>query len=343
MRTTSNDAPLAGNSVFRLSLLAAASAAALAVAAPAQAGCAPGNGGPRDYLCTGPIGATNFLDARTVALAGATVSGGLAVAPTTGGNIGFTMDPKSSITTQFIGESGVSLVTSDGNIDTTTPSGSGINGAINSVAGTALEARTTNGNINVKTSSGGTLSAGRYGAGLNASTTGVGAINLDLGAKVSGFVGVNAATVNGAINMKVGAEVAGGYAGIIANASGSGAVAITTTGNVTAGGFGISALSGSGNISLNLGGEVTSSALAVSAQSGRRRRLDQCGRRGVRRRWDRRIDAPQRRSDCDDRRQSDGRDGRRRRRYNPGWLGRRQYRRRRRERRAGRRLRKCDR
>ncbi|MEI2736671.1 MAG: autotransporter domain-containing protein [Rhodoblastus sp.] len=253
---------------FGSPLLAAASVAALLVAAPARAGCIPGNGGPRDYLCTGSIGAMALPDARTVALKGATGSGGISIAPTAGGNIGFTMDAQSSVKTNYIGETGVSLITTDGNIDTTTPSGSGINGAITSVAGTALSARTTNGSINIKTGSGGTLTGGRYGAGVDAYTTGAGAINLDLGGKVSGYVGINANTADGAINMKVGADVSGGYAGILANASGNGAIAITTTGNVTAGGFGISAASGSGNISLNLGGDVASSALAVSARSG---------------------------------------------------------------------------
>jgi len=236
-------------------------------AAPAQAGCAPGNGGPRDYLCTGPIGAMSFVDARTVALTGATVTGGIGVAPTVGGNIGFTMDAQSSIKTTYIGEVGVSLVTTDGNIDTTTPSGSGINGAITSVAGTALSAHTTNGNVNIKTGSGGTLSGGRYGAGLDAYTTGAGAINLDLGARVSGFVGINANTVDGAINIKAG-DVVGGYAGIIANATGKGAIAITTTGSVSGGYAGVSASSGSGSISINLAGDVTSSTFGVIAQSG---------------------------------------------------------------------------
>lgn len=260
-------APSRQKRVLRTALLAAASVGALLPASPAWAICMPGNGGPRDYLCTGAIGATSFTDARTLALSGATVSGGVSVAPTAGGNIGFSMDAQSSIKTQYIGETGVSLQTTDGSIDTSTPSGSGINGAITSVAGTALSARTTNGNINIKTGSGGVLTGGRYGAGIDAYTTGSGAINLDLGAKVSGYVGINANTANGAINMKIGGDVSGGYAGILANASGSGAIAIATSGNVS-GGIGIGAFSGSGNISINLGGDVSGSGFGVLAQSG---------------------------------------------------------------------------
>ena len=217
MMTRSNHADQSTCRSARLSLLAAASVAALIAASPAQAGCSPGNTGPRDYQCTGAITATSFVDARTLALVGATVTGGVSVIPTAGGNIGFTMDAQSSIKTTYIGETGVSLQTTDGSIDTTTPSGSGINGAITSVAGTALSARTTNGNINIKTGSGGTLSGGRYGAGLDAYTTGSGAINLDIGAKVSGYGGINANTVNGAINMKIGADVVGDYVYILAN------------------------------------------------------------------------------------------------------------------------------
>ena len=100
--------------------------AAMLQAGAASAGCAPGNGGPRDYLCTGAITATSFIDARTVAFSGVTSSGGVSIAPNTGGNIGFSMDALSSVRTTYIGEVGVSLVTSDGSIDTNSPTGSGI-------------------------------------------------------------------------------------------------------------------------------------------------------------------------------------------------------------------------
>ncbi|HMN73480.1 MAG TPA: autotransporter domain-containing protein [Rhodoblastus sp.] len=252
----------------RQTLLAAASLSALVAASPAQAGCTPGNGGPRDYLCTGAMGGATFNEARTVALTGANASGGIVVAPTSGGNIGFTMDASSSVNgSSYEGEAGVRLETTNGSIDTGTPSGSGINGAITAASGTALSARTTNGDINIKTGSGGVLTGGRYGAGLDAYTTGAGAINLDLGAKVSGYVGVRAMTTDGAINIKAGADVVGGYGGILAGASGAGAVNITTLGNVTGGYDGVYAFSGTGNISLNLGGDVTSSGFGVRAQS----------------------------------------------------------------------------
>ena len=248
----------------RLPLLTAASVAALLAASPAQAGCAPGNGGPRDYLCTGGIGATSFSDARTVALTGSNATGQIKVAPTVGGNIGFSMDASSSVKSTGYIEGGVELSTTNGNIDTTSPSGSGINGAISSESGTALSARTTNGNINIKTGAGGTLTAGRYGAGLDAATTGAGSINLDLNAKVSGYGGVRTSAVDGATNIKAQADITGNYA--LLSSSNAGAIAITTTGAVKGGANGVRADSATGNISMNLGGDVSAS-LAVSAQT----------------------------------------------------------------------------
>ncbi|HPG02589.1 MAG: autotransporter domain-containing protein [Methylobacteriaceae bacterium] len=248
----------------RLPLLTAASVAALLAASPAQAGCAPGNGGPRDYLCTGGIGATSFSDARTVALTGSNATGQIKVAPTVGGNIGFSMDASSSVKSTGYIEGGVELSTTNGNIDTTSPSGSGINGAISSDSSTALSARTTNGNINIKTGAGGTLTAGRYGAGLDAATTGAGSINLDLNAKVSGYGGVRTSAVDGATNIKAQADITGNYA--LLSSSNSGAIAITTSGSVLGGAVGVRAESNTGNISMNLGGEVMGS-VGVFAQS----------------------------------------------------------------------------
>lgn len=245
-------------------LLAAASLAALIAASPAQAGCAPGNSGPRDYLCTGPIGATNFIDARTVALTGSNATGKITVAPTVGGNIGFTMDASSSVNSTGYIEGGVELSTTNGNIDTTTPSGSGINGAITSNSASALSAYTTNGNINIKTGSGGVLTAGRYGAGLDARTTGAGAINLDLNAKVSGYAGVYTSAADGATNIKAGADISGVYA--LSATSKAGAITIMTSGAVLGGASGVRAESDTGNISMNLGGEITG-ATGVAART----------------------------------------------------------------------------
>ncbi len=249
-----------------LALLAAASLCALLAASPARAGCAPGNGGPRDYSCTGGVGATSFTNARTVALTGATAAGAIRVAPTSGGNIGFSMDASSSVgpSTSYYG-GGVDLSTTNGSIDTMTPSGSGINGAITSADGTALSARTTNGNINITTGTGGVLTAGRYGAGIDVSTTGKGAINLDLSGKVSGYVGIRASAVDGAINIKAAADIEGGMGGILANTN-AGAISITTAGAVKGGFQGVNVNSATGNISLNLGGDVSGS-IGVFAQS----------------------------------------------------------------------------
>ena len=264
MMTRSNHADQSTCRSARLSLLAAASVAALIAASPAQAGCSPGNTGPRDYLCTGAITATSFVDARTLALVGATVTGGVSVIPTAGGNIGFTMDASSSVNATGYLEGGVELSTTDGNIDTTTPSGSGINGAITSYSASALTARTTNGNINIKTGSGGILTAGRYGAGLDARTTGAGAINLDLNAKVSGYAGVYTSAADGATNIKAAADISGVYA--LSATSKAGAITIMTSGAVLGGASGVRAESDTGNISMNLGGEITG-ATGVAART----------------------------------------------------------------------------
>ena len=250
----------------RQTLLAAASLCALVAASPARAGCAPGNGGPRDYACTGAFSGGTFIDARTLALTGANSSGGIVVAPTAGGNIGFSMDASSSVNAAlYEGQAGVRLQTTNGSIDTGTPSGSGINGAITSTSGTALLAQTTNGDINIKTGTGGALTGARYGAGIDVSTTGNGAINLDLNAKVSGYVGIRATAVDGAVNIKAAADVEGGMGGILASTN-AGAISSTTSGAVKGGYNGVNVNSATGNISLNLGGDVSGS-IGVFAQS----------------------------------------------------------------------------
>lgn len=271
MTTGSYISGTSGRRLRKPLLTAVASCAAILSASPALADCSPGSVGPRDFICTGAITPPDLSAARTVALVGATVSGRLLFAPTVGGNIGFSMDAKSSVTapTSDTGFYGVSLQTSNGVIDTNTPSGSGINGAITAPAGTALMATTSGAgaNINITTGAGGVLTGGRYGAGLNASTSVDGAINLNLGAKVSGYVGVAASAVDGAINMNLGGDVTGGPAAVIATTSGKGAIAITAAGTLTAGGPAVTATSGTGNISIKLNGDVSSTSAGVLAQS----------------------------------------------------------------------------
>lgn len=249
-------------------LFAAVSACAILAAGQAAASCAPGSAGPRDFVCTGALGSTSMPSARTVALTKATVSGYFAFNPTVGGNIGFFMDSSSSVTAtgSMFTPTGVALTTFAGSIDTNTPSGAGINGAITASKGPALYATTSGAgsNINISTGASGVLT-GVLG-GLYASTDNDGAINLNLGGKVDSSSGVAVATraENGATNIAANADISGHYAGIEAITSGNGAINITSTRNITAAG-GVAAWGtaiyvdswGSGNISINAKGDLT--------------------------------------------------------------------------------------
>ena len=205
---------------FRTPLLAAASALAILTASPAFADCVAGNGGPRDYLCTGTFGlGGNFTDARTVALQGAKMDGLLGISGTTG-NIGFSMDAASSIinTQSFfaIQKDGFILSTSNGTIDTNTPSGTGINGSITSMFSWALVAGTTgaDSNINLALGSKSTLT-GKLG-GLSTKVEKNSSIGLTLGGKIysSDGYGVYAQAQDGAVNIKVDGDVITGGDGI---------------------------------------------------------------------------------------------------------------------------------
>lgn len=260
---------------FLLPLLAAASVAALLAASPAHAGCAPGTAGPRDYVCTGSVTPGTNVDARTIAMQGATVAGPLAMVPGSGGNIGFSMDAGSSINNQTGGPlweiNGLSLITSNGSIDTNTPTGSGINGAITSANGVALWAGTSGagGNINIATGAGGVL-AGKLG-GLRAFTNNAGAINLTIGGKVysSDGYGVTAVAQDGAVNVKVDADIISAADGVDALTTGKGAVNVSGAGNIASmTGIGVNAQSqGAGNISVNLSGNISGAVGGIYAQS----------------------------------------------------------------------------
>ncbi|MFV0279281.1 MAG: autotransporter domain-containing protein [Rhodoblastus sp.] len=251
--------------------------AALSCAGPAEAGCAPGGAGPRDFVCTGTI--SNYgtsTDARTIALIGASVAGYMAMKPGTGGNISFSTDANSSINQPNMdalwGVNGLSLITFDGAIDTNTPSGSGINGAITSKYGVALYAGAsgTGANINVTTGAGGVLT-GNLG-GLNATTDGDNTIVLNLGGKVSASdgAGVSASTVDGAITARLDGDVTASDDAVKAHTSGNGAISISGFGNMaSSAGAGVSAQSaGAGAISIDMKGNVSGVRGVVARSEG---------------------------------------------------------------------------
>ncbi|MFO1168648.1 MAG: autotransporter domain-containing protein [Rhodoblastus sp.] len=260
---------------FRTPLLAAASALAILTASPAFADCVAGNGGPRDYLCTGTFGlAQNFGDARTIALQGANMNGLLSMSVASG-NIGFSMDAASSIinTQSFfaIQKDGFILSTSNGTIDTNTPSGTGINGSITSMFSWALVAGTTgaDSNINLALGSKSTLT-GKLG-GLSTKVEKNSSIGLTLGGKIysSDGYGVYAQAQDGAVNIKVDGDVITGGDGIDAVTTGKGAINISGAGTIqSATGVGVNAQAkGGGNISVDLSGNVSGPVGGIYAQS----------------------------------------------------------------------------
>ena len=260
---------------FRTPLLAAASALAILTASPAFADCVAGNGGPRDYLCTGTFGlGGNFTDARTVALQGAKMDGLLGISGTTG-NIGFSMDAASSIinTQSFfaIQKDGFILSTSNGTIDTNTPSGTGINGSITSMFSWALVAGTTgaDSNINLALGSKSTLT-GKLG-GLSTKVEKNSSIGLTLGGKItsSDGYGVYAQAQDGSVNIKVDGDVITGGDSIDAVTTGKGAINISGAGTIqSATGVGVNAQAiGSGNVSINLSGQIQGSTAGIYAGS----------------------------------------------------------------------------
>lgn len=262
---------------FRLPLLTAASMAALAAAGPALAGCAPGNGGPRDYLCTGVINDfTNNINARTLTLNGATITGLFAMIPTANGNIAFSMDAASSITNTVgggphVNGTGLLLYTSNGSIDTNTPSGSGINGKITAPDGTALMAITSGAGSNINITTGATAVLTGKTGGLGARTDSNGAINLNIAGKIvsSEGYGIAAQAVDGTVNIKVDADVNAAGDGVDALTTGKGAINISGAGNITSsGGVGVNAeAAGGGNVSINLSGTITGAVAGIVAQS----------------------------------------------------------------------------
>lgn len=274
MNTRSNHVPGMRGS-RRAPLLAAASLAALLAAGPAMAACAPGSAGPRDIVCTGVVTPGTNIDARTMALQGATVSGPLAMVPGSRGNIGFSMNAASAINNQTGGPlweiNGLSLITLNGSIDTNTPSASGINGAITSANGVALYASTSGAgsNINIATGVGGILT-GKMG-GLSAFTTSTGAINLTLAGAIGSTegYGVRAVAEDGAVNIKVDGSVTAAEDGVDAITLGKGAINVSGAGNIASmTGVGVNAqATGGGNISVNLTGNVSGALGGIYAQS----------------------------------------------------------------------------
>lgn len=250
-----------------------AAGAALSAAGQAHAGCAPGAAGPRDFVCTGTIGAFQTLDARTLAMTNAKSTGFMSITPTTGGNVGFSMDSKSSITAGVspLTSNALTIVTTAGSIDTNTPSGSGINGAITATSGIAIFAMTsgTGSNINLNTGVGGVLSGSA--GGILTVVDSNGQINLNLNAKITSTNGVaiSATGVDGAINITSNALISGGLGGISAHTTGDGSIAITANAGISATtGPAVQAISdGVGNVTVSLAGPITGVA-GVIAQSG---------------------------------------------------------------------------
>ncbi len=269
-----NLAPRNAPSALQLPLLAAASVLAIVTASPAFAACVPGNGGPRDILCTGIVSlGQNFTDARTVALQGATMDGLLGISASAG-NIGFSMDAASSVINNqsfaFIQRAGFVLSTTNGTIDTNTPSGSGIKGSITSLYDVALLAWTRGADSNININTGATsVLTGKLG-GLVASVDKNGSINLNLAGKInsSDGYGVYAQAVDGAVNLRVDGDVTTGGDGVDAVTTGKGVINISGAGNIqSTAGAGVNAQAmGSGSISVNLNGQI-SGVQGVIAQS----------------------------------------------------------------------------
>ncbi len=261
---------------FRTPLLAAASALAILTASPAFADCVAGNGGPRDYLCTGTFGTGSGIgDARTVALKGATINGLFGFSPSVGGNIGFSMDAASAISNSngswHVSTTGFYLFTSNGNIDSNTPNGTGINGWISSQYGVALSARTTGANSNINLTFGSTAKLTGATGGIAAAVDNNSSISLNLAGQILATqgVGVYAAAVDGSVNLKVDAEVNAADDGVDALTTGKGAINISGGGNIaSATGVGVNAqATGGGNVSVNLSGNVTGAVAGIIAQS----------------------------------------------------------------------------
>ena len=243
-------------------------ASATVLAGGAQAGCSPGSAGPRDFVCTGTIAAQNMLSARTIALVGATGNGTILFTPTTGGNISLSLDAKSSIAAAG---DGVRMSTSLGTIDTNTPSGSGINGAITSNGGIALFALTSGAgsNININTGINGAITGAS--GGIVAATDTDGAVNLALQGKIASRNGaaIDVQTADGAINITAQNTVSGGTGGVLAHTTGLGLIAINGASAISAtNGPAIQAIAdGTGNVTANLYGAITAGTTGIVGMS----------------------------------------------------------------------------
>lgn len=236
----------------------------------ALAGCAPGSAGPLDYLCTGTFGAQTLLTPASVALVGTPANSAKATGGITfnyaggGGDANFSMDANSSITAAG---NALTMVTTAGHVDMTTPAGSNILGPITSTAGIAIRAGASGdgNNVNIVTLGKGVIS-GTTG-GIVATADGTGEVDLSLGADVTAKSGpaISAQTVDGAINITQAGKISGGAGGILASATGTGLIAIDTTGAVsasTANAISASA-GGTGDVTIFASGAVSSAANGV--------------------------------------------------------------------------------
>ncbi|MFO1117779.1 MAG: autotransporter domain-containing protein [Beijerinckiaceae bacterium] len=237
----------------------------LAFGGEAFAGCAPGPAGPLDYVCTGTFGAQTLLTPASVALVGAKATGGITFNYAGGGgDANFSMDANSSITASG---NGVTMVTTAGHVDMTTPGGQAILGPITSTAGIAILAGASGAGNNVNIVTGAKAVIAGATGGIAATSDGTGEINLSLAADVTAKNGpaIAAQAVDGAINITQAGKISGGAGGILATTIGAGLIAIDTASTVSATTWtAISAsAAGTGDVTIYAGDAVSSAANGV--------------------------------------------------------------------------------
>ena len=238
---------------------------ALIAASPsAQAACDVSAFGPRDIVCSGAISAFTLVNPRTVQWSGARVSTYFAMVGPPDGEIGFTMDARSSL--QAV--DGVSLTTRGAAIRSETPGLSGLAGPIAATGATSVALRAVahgpGGAILLTTHAGATLSGGR---GV-AAWTDSGPISLDLGGAVSSRAGdAVAADAGGSIAIRTHAPIqAVGGDGVRAIAR-AGVAGVHSAGPIAATRDGIVAV-GPDGVGVVVNADVTAGRAAVTAASG---------------------------------------------------------------------------